>query len=302
MTIGRIFRLGGSLYKFAWRPILGATALCFGAAAIVSVPIEATFGPTVNEWVTQVNLATLNNTVQPPIPSGLETAALAYIVASIVSFVLALVAGIAVVHITAAFYGGARVGALAAVRYALGRTGAMFGAQIVYFLAALLIVIIGFSIGGLLMAGGSVLTFLGLVVIVGTFAAVLFIAVRTTLVMPAIALEKLGALEGLSRSWRLVAGSGWRVLGYVIVIGLLAGLLGLLVGGLALALARVDQSTVIGSASASIVNTIVNIGLAPIGPIALTLLYFDLRWHHGERVPTPGGGDAAGSTDPPSGS
>ena len=41
-------------------------------------------------------------------------------------------------------------------------------------------------------------------------------------------------------------------------------------------------------------SSAISLVLAPFSSIVLTLLYFDLRWRHGERVPLPGGGETGG--------
>lgn len=55
---------------------------------------------------------------------------------------------------------------------------------------------------------------------------VLFFQAKLALAAPSVVLEGLGATESLRRSWLLVKGDSWRVLGIVLLTGLIAGVVG----------------------------------------------------------------------------
>jgi regulator of sirC expression with transglutaminase-like and TPR domain len=96
-------------------------------------------------------------------------------------------------------------------------------------------------------------------------------------------LEGCGAIAGLRRSWRLVRPSFWRVLGLVLIVGLLT----LLFTGLPWALATlaprlIDRTTTWPWLMIAAVG-LSQIGMVAILPFqigALTLLYYDLRVRH----------------------
>lgn len=75
---------------------------------------------------------------------------------------------------------------------------------------------------GQVAAGTLLLLLLGLAYL----AYVLFLVARLAVTAPALALEGLGVTGALRRSWRLVQGGSWRVLGIVVLTNLIAGLLG----------------------------------------------------------------------------
>ena len=89
--------------------------------------------------------------------------------------------------------------------------------------------------------------------------------------------EDIGPINGLRRSWYLVAGMWWRTLGILIVLSILesiiGGVLGLLVGGIA----GVGFSGDVGLAVTAIGTTLLNAIISPIVTIGIVLLYFDLR-------------------------
>jgi hypothetical protein len=135
-------------------------------------------------------------------------------------------------------------------------------------------------------ASGGILVFLGIVAFVGVLAVTTFLSLRLGFWPQIVALEDRAGVAALRRSWRLVAGSTWRVLGYAVLLGLADYTLALVLsqlGGMALDLA--------GPASAAAValrlawNVAVTIIVAPIVPVGMTLLFFELRRGHGEAPP-----------------
>jgi uncharacterized membrane protein YraQ (UPF0718 family) len=80
----------------------------------------------------------------------------------------------------------------------------------------------------------------------------------------------------LVRSWSLVRGFGWRILGIRILVGLITGIIsGLLVSLLALAGAGLDVNgqLIVQQAASAVVGVFVG----PVTYIAVTLLYYDVR-------------------------
>src|SRR5262249_18400592 len=167
-----------------------------------------------------------------------------------------------------------------------------------YFVGVVVIVMLGIMLTSALLFGGGLLVFLGLVALVSMVAAILFLAVRASLFVQPISLENVGGSVGFGRSWRLVSGSGWRVFGYVLFVALVAALISALVGALVGAFLALFLGTTLETTAGSIVQAGLAIVISPLGPIVMTLLYYDLRWHHGETAPAPGGGEIAGRPQP----
>jgi len=288
LSLDRLLAIGWSLFRFSWLRMLVAAAAAIVPGYLVLGAAAAAFAPQINAWLADAQAAASIGLQPPPWPPGMSTGVAVLFGGAIVLFVLSAVAGGAVIHITDATYRGRRPSVADALAHAAGRLPALIGAQLVYILIAFLIMLVGLTIGGLLILGGSVLAFVGLVVIVGSFAAWIFVAIRTSLVMPVIILESAGAIEGLARSWRLVAGSGWRILGYVLLIGLLAVIAGLVISTVPGLILRLDSGTSGGVATSSMLDALSSIVLTPLTAIVFSLLYYDLRWKSGEPVPTPG--------------
>ena len=128
-----------------------------------------------------------------------------------------------------------------AYRFALRRLGAMIGAQILAGLALL----------------GMCITIIGI-----PFA--IYFGVRWIFIWQAALLEGVGPRAALSRSSDVVMGDWWRVVGIMLVVGIIAGGIGFV---LDLTVGLIPYA---GTMIASILPT-------PIAITAATLLYYDLR-------------------------
>lgn len=133
-------------------------------------------------------------------------------------------------------------------------------------------------------AGGP-LAFGALLALAAVLVLTVFVTVRWTFWPQVIVLEDRGPLGSLGRSWRLVAGSTWRVIGYALLFGLAAGVLQGLLAQVGLIV--VDSLAALLSDTARLVlrfavNTLTTLLLAPIVPVAMTLLYADLRVRRGD--------------------
>jgi hypothetical protein len=105
--------------------------------------------------------------------------------------------------------------------------------------------------------------------------------VRLYFVAQAVVVDGCAGTEALRRSWRLTAGSFWRVLGIVVLLSLLAGVVAELISLPFEAGARAADREWISLAGTALAQVVV---LPPL-TIAGTLLFFDLR----ERARTPSG-------------
>jgi hypothetical protein len=166
--------------------------------------------------------------------------------------------------------GSSYAAALRRMRALIWQSVILLGAfLLVYALAAGLII-------GLSLAVGAVAGGVGILLIIAAIPFVLFVYVRTSLAAPAIVLENLSGWRGLVRSWSLVRGFGWRILGIRILVGLITGIIsGLLVSLLALAGAGLDVNgqLIVQQAASAVVGVFVG----PVTYIAVTLLYYDVR-------------------------
>lgn len=280
MSLGDVVRLTLGMVRFRWRTVLGAVVVPMLPAHLVAAVIQVPFVERMNRWLVEVQ-SSLSANVQ--LPAGWAEIMIALLALGVLLAVINLLATAAVTRAAADIYGGRQTPVREILIGALRRLPSVLAAHLLYLLAIFAVVMVGlafsfgFFAGG---AGGGAMAFIGLVVVVGAVAAALFVTVRWSLLMPALMVEDAGAMQALGRSWRLVAGSGWRVLGYLLAIGLVVGLAGAVVIELGSALLGRTAVTLDGTAllAHGLLSAAVTIVLAPVLPIALTLLYFDLRW------------------------
>ena len=155
----------------------------------------------------------------------------------VVSFVAyALLEG-ALIHAVSEQSLGQTISIGRAYRFAWRRLGAMIGAQILAGLALL----------------GMTITIIGI-----PFA--IYFAFRWTFIWQAALVEGVDSRAALSRSSDLVRGNWWRVLGIMLVVGIIVGMISSIVGLI----------PTIGQIIGAILST-------PLAIIGATLLYYDLR-------------------------
>jgi hypothetical protein len=118
----------------------------------------------------------------------------------------------------------------------------------------------------------------GILGILALIAAEVTAWIRFSLAAPAVVLERLGPANALRRSWRLVTGSFWRLLGIFLLTVLIV-----LVAGLVLQIPFDIGRAVLGSASAAgiilagIGGIIVGAITRPVLAGVTVLLYLDMR-------------------------
>jgi hypothetical protein len=112
----------------------------------------------------------------------------------------------------------------------------------------------------------------GLGIALGLFALIIpgiILALRWSVVAQAAAVEREGWLPALKRSGELTRGNYWRILGLLLITGLLSG-------GVTLAASAVPLGSTSGAASVAL-GIIARTLTASFTALMLALLYFDLR-------------------------
>lgn len=115
-----------------------------------------------------------------------------------------------------------------------------------------------------IVAGLGILLGIILLVIPG-----LILAVRWSVIAPAIVLEQRGVRSALGRSNQLVKGSGWTVFALVVITGVLAGIAG--------SLLRAAFAAFPPFVEVALGGTIADAVVAPFSAIALTIAFLRLR-------------------------
>lgn len=124
---------------------------------------------------------------------------------------------------------------------------------------------------------GGIITLLLCCLILPAIGLSIFLNTRWAFFEQAIVLENYNSTGGLGRSWKLVKGTFWRVLGMVFVLGVIvylfsAGPILLVTMGAAFLPSPIFSVVINGIASSLIV-----IVMTPLQYAALTILYYDLR-------------------------
>src|SRR6202162_1606223 len=133
-----------------------------------------------------------------------------------------------------------------------------------------------FAVWGIVVLG--VLVGIGAIAIV-TIPVVIWVLIRWSVAIPALFAEGVGPVNALGRSWNLVRDNWWRTLGILFIVGIMVSLiqtaLAALFGGVTAVLPGMSETTRAGLLAR--VPRIVDALVGAIQPIAITMLYLDLR-------------------------
>jgi hypothetical protein len=133
-----------------------------------------------------------------------------------------------------------------------------------------------FAVWGVVILGA--LVFVGAIAIV-TIPVVLWVAIRWSVALPALFAEGIGPVKALGRSWNLVRDNWWRTVGILIIVTIMVSLiqtaLAFLFGGVAAVVPGLSDDLRAGVVTS--VTTLVDALVGAITPIAITMLYLDLR-------------------------
>ncbi len=280
--MNRIFELAAGAFGQRWLTLYAAAALFLVPGYAVMDLVASNFAPRFYIWLGQAENAIVSDTSFPPLPDDAPLAATLLVVAVIFLLATSAAAQAAIIHAADATYRGQPAPLSASVSRALLRLPTILGGMLVYYLIGAAIMAIALVPGLLLVLGGGFVAFVGLIVIVGGFAALVLLGVRVTMLQQAVVLENRGPVAGLLRSWRLTTGSGWRVLGYTVLVAVLSGLVGFFISGTPGAVLDLHPEIPHDVAISTVLDGLVDLLVAPLTPLVFTLLYFDLRWQAGE--------------------
>jgi len=124
----------------------------------------------------------------------------------------------------------------------------------------------------------AALLFVGAIAIV-TIPVVIWVAIRWSVAIPALFAEGVGPVKALGRSWNLVRDNWWRTLGILIIVSIMVYLIDAALQVLFTGVAAVVPG-LSGDLRAGVITTITTLVDALVGaitPIAITMLYLDLR-------------------------
>ena len=285
------------LYRTRARLVLGISAVLQGPVVIIDLILGA-------GMVDQLSMMVGFDVLDPPVPLPTSLPPLdpqavwGFLGMAGAMVLIATVAGGLTTAALAVAIGEARLGRRPTLRGVFSRVLRRLGALVVTMLTVVGVITAG-VVGGLLLvaaivslapdpAAGGLPVFLGLVAAVGVVVLLTFLGLRWALWPQVVLLDGGAGITALGRSFRLVAGSTWRVLGYALAFGLATGILTQLLGqlgGIVVGLVTGPADTP-GTLLRIMWAAAITIVMAPVVPAAMTLLYLDLRLRRGEPAPT----------------
>jgi Membrane domain of glycerophosphoryl diester phosphodiesterase len=240
LSVGEMLDAGFRLFSARFWTLVVCVLVPVVPLTIIATGVQASVDP---------NAFDLDSTAT--VDSG--TALAGTLVAALIQFAAAALAIAACFKAISAAYLGERAGASESLRYALGRTVAMC--------IAYLLVVILFLLG------------LVLLIIPG-----IWIAVKLSMVFPAVVFERKNPLSAIGRSWTLTRGHWWRIFGTLAVVFLITFVaqlvLGGVVGGL---LGASDASELTTAVVLTLVNLITLALTYPLWAAVTSVVYYDLR-------------------------
>jgi hypothetical protein len=212
----------------------------------------------------------------------LATAGFAQLVPALVAgFLQVLASGLFIVLVAAAVLGH-RLDAIRTWEHLRPRLVPLVGLTVLMGLG-FLVVTAGLVAGIVLLviAVGEWAILPGLLVGLATIALLVFAYVRLAVASPALVIEGLGPIAALRRSWHLVRGSWWRVLGILllsaIITNLLTAIVSVPVSTVASLITGLSESLLPTVLAAGIATLVAGVVTLPFSSAVTGLLYTDLR-------------------------
>jgi len=296
------------------RATLGIAALLLTASGVITSTVSLVLAhyvgsvtlPSPGQQLTDAQATRLlTRILEVLVPTAAVSAVLAFVVDTVLTGLLTVVIGRLVL--------GRKITAGEAWRIARPRIPALIGATLliplillgVWAVYAVVLVILAVA-----HAPGALIGFMAVLGAIAGIVLTIWFAVMFRMAAPAVVLEREGPARALARSWRLVHGSFWRVLGITLLAGLIVlvtagvlqipfGLLAALAGG-GNSLLPSTGGNVAGTLISAVGGVVAGAVARPISAGVAVLLYVDLRMRREGLdlvLQTAAGGDAAPTGD-----
>lgn len=289
MGIGAILEVGFRILRRHWAPLLGLALLFVGPASLLTAATGVRLNSVVLDVVPDFDQGALAEGIllTEADVRRVGEALLAYLAASLAAGVLASVGALGFSAIVTADYRAQRLELSSALRITLRRTPS---ALVVVLLTSLVIIglsaltlglgVLAASLGGEPIQRGGPGAFLVILVGVAWLVAVVYLTMRWAAAFPVIVAEGVGGREALARTWHLSGDNVWRIFLVSVIAALLTALFAALVSQV-LGLLIVDLlGPALGIDPSVAETTVIALGtviLAPLAPVLIAVLYFDLR-------------------------
>jgi hypothetical protein len=285
MNLGELFDAAFSLYRRNFVLIAAISAIVQVPYAVVAFALYQAANYAGLQDQLQNAQQSLSNPVQPltqeqlqPILNALGPILLISAILALISIFLVLpLAEAATTRAVSDRYLDRPASIGSSYRAALGRLGPLVLQSLILGLGIALLLAAAFALTVVLAAVlGAASIPLVLVLWLAVAAMMIIVYVRTSLAAPAIVLERLSGWRGLVRSWNLVSGLFWRLLGIRLLLGLITGIISAIVVFI-LSFAGVGLDPNGRFILQEVATAFATVFVSPITYIAVTLLYYDAR-------------------------
>lgn len=262
----------GDVLDGAFRLLKANFSTIFLVALVFSLPLQLIAALLQSDQpTTALNPETGTLTTGPQVQLGGSDVAV-----TILSLLVAVFLGGAVIRIVASSYLGQQLSAGEAINVALRRSPTLLGAFLLCGLV-LIVAALGCALLAILLALASPV--LGVLVgVLLTLAVILALGTLLTGTYPAVVVEQVGPLKGIGRSFSLMSKRFWPYLGTVVMAGVIYLVLALIIQGIFTALASgFGFDSPMGVLSLTVGGTLTSVVIMPFVLIVATLLYFDSR-------------------------
>jgi hypothetical protein len=295
--VTELLAIGTRIVRRHWVPLLaifalfGGVAIMLGEVAALNLQAQANTMISIDASGRGQYVGTDADTQRVFVALGWSLAASALLTISLA------VASVAAAAYTDADYRGRASSFGAAVRLALRRSPVAiavailntligFGLVMVTVLCAYAAVRLMAPAGG---GGGGIGVLVALIAIVAGVVAVVAVSARLSVAYVVLALEPVGPLHALRRSWQLTGDNTWRAFGLSLIVLFVVGVFGALINTITLLILEgladpspAGSTQVVSFLSpptplAVVVDAITTLAFAPVLPVMLAALYFDLR-------------------------
>ena len=286
MRVGQVIEVGVRILRRHWRPALVLALLFAGPGALLAAATGVHFGDIVLETFPSLATGEVDTeiTMSDADLERLVDALVPVLVANLIASVLMSIGALAFAAVVADDYHARPATLGKAVHACVRRAPSAIGFMLVTSLVILVVIstgLVAMSLSTIALPTASVSAggpgvFLALVALVATVVVLVYLTMRWAPAFPAMIEEGLGARAALRRSWFLSADNVWRIF----AISLLAALLTSFAGSLLSRLIAIVLTVAFGSEGIVAETFAVALGtvfLAPLTPVLIAVLYFDLR-------------------------
>lgn len=282
--VSELIETGGRILRRHWHGLLGAAAIFLLVPALLDSVSSQHFWDVLGPLVVTTADGTTEFTATAAQLDDLLVAGAGVLLTTLLAACVGTVATVAFATYVDRDYRGEGVTLGGSVRHALRRGPVAFALAILTNL-----LLFGLIAGGGVLiwacvtllqpsggSGGGLGVFLALVVIVALVAIVVTLSIRLCVAPAAVALEDVSPVKALRRSWQLTRDNAWRTFGLTVVVELIVTILSSLVSEVfGAAIAGVADP--LGTATWIAGNAVLSVVFAPVLPVILVALYFDLR-------------------------